>query len=57
MPKSQRQVTRATELLDPIVQARRKALSEGDTEVVSHLISGFQVRKDLTNLKTCSRIS
>jgi len=57
MPKTQRQVTRATELLDPIVQARRKALSEGDSEVVSHLISGFQVRKDLTNLKTCSRIS
>jgi len=43
MPKTQRQVARATELLDPIVQARRKALSEGESEVVSHMISGFQL--------------
>jgi len=35
MPKTQRQVARATELLELIVQARRKALSEGDSEVVS----------------------
>jgi len=45
MPKTQRQIARATELLEPIVQARRKALAEGDSEIVSRLISSFQVRR------------
>ena len=53
MPKTQRQVARATELLELIVQARRKALSEGDSEVVSPPL-GFQVRKDSQSSTTLS---
>jgi|SRR6188768_714871 len=57
MPKTQRQVARATELLEPIVQARRKAFSEGDSEVISPPLLGFQVRKDLQSSTTLSLTS